>query len=77
MQYVMGGQVHKLSEAGCVYCGKTVVNEFGIGAVEMTVQPEAVLNPWYSADEKSSGIPPTCFTYHILVSTFHNSERVR
>ena len=30
-------------------------NEFGIGAVEMTVQPDTVLNPWYSTDEKSSG----------------------
>lgn len=48
----------KLSGAGSVFSGKTDVNEFGIGAVEMTVQPEAVLSPWYSTDDKYSGIEP-------------------
>ncbi|KAK9918294.1 hypothetical protein WJX75_002887 [Coccomyxa subellipsoidea] len=46
--------VKKLSGAGSVFSGKTDVNEFGIGAVEMTVQPEAVLSTWYSTDDKSS-----------------------
>lgn len=64
----MNYQVHKLSEAGCVCSGKTAVNEFGIGAQEMTLQPYAVLNPWYSSDEKSSGISPACPDFHHLES---------
>lgn len=42
--------------AGTAFTGKTYVNEFGIGAVEMTVQPESVLSPWYSTDDRSSGV---------------------
>jgi len=52
---VWPAQVYKLSGAGSIYSGKSYVNEFGIGAVEMTVQPDAVLSPWYSSDDKCTG----------------------
>ena len=42
--------------AGTPFTGKAYVNEFGIGAVGMTVQPDAVLSPWYSTDGSSSGV---------------------
>lgn len=56
-------QVDRIEREGAVIPGKTYVNEFGIGAVEMTVQPDAVLSPWYSTDEKSKGaVPPVLCT---------------
>lgn len=42
------------------------MNEFGIGAVDMTVQPDAVLSPWYSTDEKSSGISSYSIRYTMV-----------
>ena len=49
------GQVERLQRAGSPFSGKSYVNEFGIGAVEMAVQAEAVLSPWYSTDKRSKG----------------------
>jgi hypothetical protein len=53
-------QVERLVRAGTPFTGKSYVNEFGIGAVEMTLQPESVLSPWYSTDESSSGVDALC-----------------
>jgi hypothetical protein len=49
-------QVERVEQAGAVFAGKSYVNEFGMGAVEMALQPDAVLSPWYSTDSRSSGV---------------------
>ena len=48
-------QVERLQRTGSPFSGKSYVNEFGIGAVEMAGQAEAVLSPWYSTDGRSRG----------------------
>ena len=48
--------MERLAQAGSAFAGKAYVNEFGIGAVEMALQADAVLSPWYSSDERSGGV---------------------